>query len=253
MRRGGLIALAIVCSQLLPVAAQSNSHLETGALEGHDILYQTIDDERLDHALESYLADKNLQTERPVWTPEPQEIKLREPREPGGGARGFASFMNAIAGLIGYLLLFALAVAIALAVYFMFGESLSLRRRQKTRKQSPALSEIPNLQPEEAAARALLEDADALAAAGRFAEAVHLLLFRSINEIQDRQQGRVSRALTAREIGNLSALPTRIRQALAPIIKIVERSFFGEQGVDADSWKSARASYQDFAFGEAWT
>jgi hypothetical protein len=48
-------------------------------------------------------------------------------------------------------------------------------------------------------------------------------------------------------------LPDRVRNALTPIIRIVERSFFGGRDVDEAGWKQARASYHAFAFGEAWT
>ena len=99
----------------------------------------------------------------------------------------------------------------------------------------------------------MLEEADALAHAGKFAEAVHLLLFRSIEDIQTRVETGVPRSLTAREIGRLGFLPDRARTALGPIIAIVERSFFGGRDVDQAGWQTARASYEDFAFGGEWS
>ena len=66
-----------------------------------------------------------------------------------------------------------------------------------------------------------------------------------------RRSGGVPRSLTAREIQSLGDLTQRTREALAPIIALVERSFFGGRPVDADGWQTARASYQSFAFGEA--
>ena len=94
--------------------------------------------------------------------------------------------------------------------------------------------------------------ADALAKEGKFSEAVHLILFRSIEDIQSRQKQRIPTALTAREIERLEGLPERPRNALRPIISLVERSFFGGHKLDAESWASARSAYEDFAFGEAW-
>ena len=82
---------------------------------------------------------------------------------------------------------------------------------------------------------------------------MHLLLFRSIEDIQTRIEIGVPRSLTAREIGKLGFLPDRARTALSPIIAIVERSFFGGRDVDESGWHTARASYEDFAFGEQWT
>lgn len=208
-----------------------------------------VDDARLDHALDVYKADESLQTERPEFEPEPVDFQRREP---GPFARWLASLFGAIAPIIGYLLIGVLAVALLIALYFVFGESLSLRGRQKVEKTEPIISEAPDLRPEKDTAKALLEDADALAAAGRFAEAVHLLLFRSIDDIQEKQQGSVPRSLTAREIGRLDTLPKTVRGALSPIIQIVERSFFGGRPVDASGWQAARQSYESFAFGEVW-
>lgn len=144
-------------------------------------------------------------------------------------------------------------IAILGGLYLVFGERFALRGSQKAKQVDPDLSIVPNLKPAEDHARALLEDADALAAAGRFAEAVHLLLFRSIDEIQNKRSGVIGRSLTSREIGALGILPDPVRETLSPIIQIVERSFFGGQEVGEAGWKEARTSYETFAFGAAWT
>ena len=227
-----------------------NAAPEANADAALDAVHGVVPDERLDRALDILAADEDLQTERPEWTPEPMQFKTRSP--PNAFFRAIAGFFQAISETVGYILMAVIAVAIAAALYFILGESLTLRGRQKLKKIEPDISEMPDMRPEEAAAIALLEDADALAAAGRFAEAVHLLLFRSIGDIQEKQQGSVPRSLTAREIGTLDTLPGRVRAALSPIITIVERSFFGGREVDSDGWQAARQSYQDFAFGEAW-
>lgn len=250
IRKAALVALFASLVMSGPAFGQVNPHAEPSTLDGVDLTEVTIEDARLDAALETYLADEDLQTERPEWEP---EFIQREHREPNGFIKAIAAFLNAIGPVVGYLLLFLVVAAILAGLYFIFGESLSLRGRQKAVRSEPDVSEVPNLRPTEAAATALLEDADALAAAGRFAEAVHLLLFRSIDDIQERQQGGVARSLTAREIGRLDSLPGRVRDALSPIIRLVERSFFGDHTVDETGWKTARASYQDFAFGGVWT
>ena len=66
-----------------------------------------------------------------------------------------------------------------------------------------------------------------------------------------RRAGGVPQSLTAREIERLGDLPERARAALSPIIRLVEKSFFGDQPVDQGGWKEARASYEAFAFKEA--
>ena len=81
-------------------------------------------------------------------------------------------------------------------------------------------------------ARALLSDADRLAAEGRFGEAVHLLLFRSIEDI-DALTMPAKPALTSRDILDLRALPSAARAALSRLVTTVEWNFFGGRPVDA--------------------
>ena len=213
-----------------------------------------VTNERLDQVMSVYEADESLQRTRPVWEPEAQPVPRQDQRSgPGPIARFIAGLFRAIGPIIGYLLILVVVIAILVGLYIVFGESLSLRRAQKEKKAETDLSIVPDLRPEQARAAALLEDADALAAKGRFAEAVHLLLFRSIDDIQEKRSGLIGRSLTAREIGALSGIPDSVRNALSPIIRIVERSFFGGREVDAEGWQEARTSYQTFAFGEAWT
>ena len=212
-----------------------------------------VNDERLDRALAAYDADQNLQRVRPEWEPEVLNAEALEPSNPNPILRAIAAFFQAIGGVLGYLLGAIILLAILAGLYMVFGESLTLRRRQKETSAAPDISVMPDLRPEQARARALLEDADALAAQGRFAEAVHMLLFRSIDDIQEKKSGLIGRSLTAREIGALSDLPVWIKDALAPIIRVVEQSFFGDQNVTETSWKDARKSYESFAFGEAWS
>ena len=76
------------------------------------------------------------------------------------------------------------------------------------RRDRPAdLKDAESWRPNAARARALLEDADRLAAEGRFAEAVHLLLFRSIEDVEGRRPDLIAPSLTSRDIAALSALP----------------------------------------------
>lgn len=106
--------------------------------------------------------------------------------------------------------------------------------------------------PEEAPARALLGEADLLAAEGRYDEAAHLLLQRSIQEIETRRRGLVRPALTSRDIAAAPQLPPEPRAAFARIVALVERSLFGGRRLGADDWAACRSSYEDFAFQRAW-
>lgn len=101
--------------------------------------------------------------------------------------------------------------------------------------------------PSRAEAVALLEDADRLAAEGRFGEAAHLLLQRSVRQINDARPDWLIPASTAREISVLPMLPEVGRRAFATIADRVERSFFALRDLDVQDWTATRAAYADFA------
>lgn len=242
--RSGLAASAMLALAFVlhggVAAAQADAPVEDG------------DHRSLEAVHAEFLADDELQLE---W-PEADPVEIPDP--PPDWLRSLANFLGGILEAIGpflRILFYALcAIAVGSIAWFIGRNLLETRFPSLRRRQRPALEEsvAEPYRPDAGAARSLLEEADALAAAGRFAEAVHLLLFRSIEDIQTRREGGVPRSLTAREIARLDALPDRARNGLSPIIQIVERSFFGGRDVDQDGWQAARASYERFAFGEAW-
>jgi hypothetical protein len=118
-----------------------------------------------------------------------------------------------------------------------------------------AAAELPNedeWQPDENPARSWLEEADALARQGRYAEAAHHLLFRSIEDISSRRPNLVRPALTSREIAASQGIPARARELFAAIARLVERSLFGGRPVGESDWLEARGAYSDFALAGAW-
>lgn len=106
--------------------------------------------------------------------------------------------------------------------------------------------------PDEAPARALLGEADALAERGLFSEAAHLLLFRSIEDIDRRRPDLVRPALTSRDIAALPAIPSRPRRAFARIAMAVERSLFARRTLAEGDWRECREAYEEFAFADGW-
>ena len=93
----------------------------------------------------------------------------------------------------------------------------------------------------------LLDDADRLAAEGRYDEATHLLLKRSVGQIARARPDLLAPSSTAREIADLRALPEAARGSFAVIAERVERSLFALRGLSADDWQAARAAYAEFA------
>ena len=97
------------------------------------------------------------------------------------------------------------------------------------------------------AALALLEDADALAAQGRFGEAARLLLQRSVHHIASARPDWLTPSSTAREIGAIPGLTGSAQHAFAVIVREVERSLYALRALAAEDWQRARAAYTAFA------
>ena len=172
----------------------------------------------------------------------------------GDFLRWIGSFMPdaPYARIILWTLIALLAAAAAWMVYqrVRTGEWRLPRLR---RSEPNALPPEEDWAPDAAQGHSWLEEADALAAEGRFAEAVHHLLFRSIEDIARRRPQFVRPALTSREIAAADAVPSGARTLFASIARLVERSLFGGRDVGADDWRQARAAYADFALPRAWT
>ena len=96
-------------------------------------------------------------------------------------------------------------------------------------------------------ALALLDEADRLAAEGRYDEATHLLLKRSVGQIAAARPDWVEPSSTARELSALPALPDAARLAFRTIAERVERSLFALRQLGRDDWEAARAAYAEFA------
>ena len=118
------------------------------------------------------------------------------------------------------------------------------------RRRAPRAATEEEWTPARVHAVTLLEDADRLAAEGRFGEAAHLLLRRSVHHIAEARPAWLHPASTAREIAALPQLPERARDAFGVIAARVERSLFALRTLDAADWQAARGAYADFALQE---
>lgn len=100
--------------------------------------------------------------------------------------------------------------------------------------------------------RAWLSEADRLAAEGRYADAVHYLLFHSIEDIARRRPQLRRPSLTSRELASATLLPAAVRPLFARIAALVERNLFGGRPVEATDWQAARTAYADLVRPRAW-
>jgi hypothetical protein len=202
---------------------------------------QQMDEPTLATRHADLLAREDLQFDFPAYV---------EP-EPPAWADALVRFFEAIAPLLKVVFWVGLIVGGLLVAYFAAREvqaTWARRRRARPAAQPPA-----DWAPEPQHARALLEEADRLAADGRFDEAVHLLLFRSIEDLEGRRPEAVRPALTSRDIARMTAMPAAARSAFSRIAEVVEKSFFGGRPVGQADFAECRRAYEGFAFAEGWS
>ncbi len=154
-------------------------------------------------------------------------------------------FLGPIFQLIFYGIL---GLAVIYILYLILNTIIATRRAVVRTDKTEDIPDIPIYQPDADTARVLINDADGLAAQGKFAEAVHILLFRSIQDIEDKRPHHVKRSLTSREIASLSILSPKARDVFSQIGKLVEKSFFGGGILSMADYELSKAAYQAFAF-----
>ncbi len=92
-----------------------------------------------------------------------------------------------------------------------------------------------------------LEEAETLAAGGRYAEAVRVLLAALIALFHSRLDPALGASLTSREIERRVVLPDEARAAFVHIVAAVEVSHFGGRAVDETAYQRCRERYQQVA------
>ncbi|WP_333838443.1 hypothetical protein [Novosphingobium sp.] len=140
------------------------------------------------------------------------------------------------------LLLLVIIAGAAALLWLAWGALAPWLRALRDRRQAD-----PEWTPAPAAALALLEDADRLAEAGQYEEAVHLLLRRSVADIVSARPDWVAPSSTAREIAGLAALPAAARRAFTVMADEVERARYALRAAGRSEWDRARAAYAAFA------
>ncbi len=188
------------------------------------------------------------------FAPLPPE-QMKPPPEPPGWLKSLGEWLSdvlkAIFEPLGQMLglswpvvqwiLIGLAVVFVLFIVWRLVEPLVMAPKR------PKAEAEPEWVPDREEAIALLEDADRLAAMGKFGEAVHLLLKRSVRHIADARPDWLLPASTAREIAMMPSLSQGAQNAFGTIATRVERSLFALRELDAGDWTIAREAYASFA------
>jgi len=202
-------------------------------------------DGRFDAAHRALIADKSIQFDMAPLAPPPPP-KLPEWLEP------LAKFLNWLSPAFPYIFWGAIAVVVLTVLYFVLSSIDGIEWPWRRKRGQRAAADIDEWRPEEAEARALLAEAEALAAQGRYAEAARLLLLRSVEDISRRLPQFLKPSLTARDIAAADELPGAARPAFDAIARVVEVSAFGSRAVNEAAWAECRAAYARFATPATW-
>ncbi len=147
--------------------------------------------------------------------------------------------------IVGAIVLYFL---VSLLIELLGGRSL-LRLKRDTGAAGPAVIETPVALDRETRQRTLAE-ADALAAKGRYAEAIHLLLLVAMERLRRELGPRVAPALTSREVLALAPIPEAAVDPLSRMVALSEIKHFGGRAADAPDYRSCRRDFITFSGGE---
>jgi len=188
------------------------------------------------------LSDDSIQFDLPAYAP-PQTPEWLKPLE---------AFLRLLGPYMIYLFWGAVITGSVIILLLIFLEVKGVAWRLPWRHKKSEAEAEAIWHPDVGAAQILLSEADSLAAAGRYDEAVHLLLRRSVADIAGRLPDFLRPSLTARDIANAASLPVRARSAFTQIARIVEAALFARRPVGAEGWQEARGAYERFVFRDAW-
>lgn len=149
-----------------------------------------------------------------------------------------------IASLLSFLLWGVVVVAVSLGAFWLASELAKLGGDPDV----PLDPTEPSGPPVDTAIiERPLGDADELARRGEFAEAIHTLLLRTLQELVRSAAVKVAPAMTSREILARVPLLADAREALAGLITAVEITYFGDEPANAADYERCRQQFHVFA------
>lgn len=157
---------------------------------------------------------------------EPQE-RLRLPRGAGD-----------ILSTLAWVLLWV-GIAVALVVS---GAAIAARLRERRARAELVLAEVGAGADGSAGRTGSLAEAERLAAAGAFTEAVHELLLVAVDRLAARRDVALPHSLTARELLHLLTPAGPLRGPFREIVATVEVAVFGGRDLGDEDWRRCRAA-----------
>lgn len=196
------------------------------------------DAEKFERLHRELLADPSLQF---------QFERTEAPPMPPDWLQALAKLLANIAPFFSYIFWGGIILLAALIVFAIAREIA--RRLPQTAGEAAAEEDVPvpEYRPATARARALLEEADRLAAEGRYGEAVRVLLHRSIEDMEKVYPTAIMPSMTSREISTIEYLSREGRATFVKIAQAVERSLFAGRPLTQDHYTECRQAYESFA------
>ncbi len=159
-----------------------------------------------------------------------------------------ASLFKPLGPFMPYILA-ALAIALIALLLSPFVRMMITSRFQRLFVRDTLHADAP-WRPTREAVVALLGDIDKLAAEGSYDEAVHLLLVRSVADINSFRPDLVRKHYSARDIRSHPLLPEAARPAFTEIVRCVEKSYFAGIAATRTDFEACRAAYTAFIAAE---
>lgn len=159
-----------------------------------------------------------------------------------------ASVFKPLAPVMPYILV-ALALALIALLLSPFVRMMITSRFQRLFARDHLRADAP-WRPTREAVVALLGDIDKLAAEGSYDEAIHLLLVRSVADINAFRPDLVRKHYSARDIRSHPLLPEAARPAFTEIVRCVEKSYFAGIAATQADFDACRAAYTAFVAAE---
>lgn len=188
-------------------------------------------------SLEAVYRAGDYQTNLPAGTPVADSAVAHPSGMP---ADWFLTDLGALGEVLRVLVWAGAAVGVVLAVIYLARRlipgALSNRPADEAAvEDAPGLSEAP------------LHDAHALAREGRFAEAIHVLLLRTLEQLFRAKGTVVAPGWTSREVLARAAYPEQARDALAGLVTAVETCTFGGRPASEDDFRLCEDRFRHLA------
>jgi hypothetical protein len=196
------------------------------------------DAEKFERLHRELLADPSLQF---------QFEKAEAPPVPPSWLEPLLRFLEFISPFLSLVFWAGIAIGVGLIVYALVREVIRRLPQHADEASAEVDIPVPEYRPAAARAHALLEEADRLAAEGRFGEAVRVLLHRSIEDMETVFPAAIVPSMTSREISTIDHLSAQGRSTFVKIAQAVERSLFAGRPLTADVYADCRRAYEGFA------